>query len=176
MLFEQLGPIESFGTKTFEVLDGASCATLGVEVVDFAATPAVFIQVGSGGQVGLASPSPSTDDGQLAITNRCAGPASGWTLWVVNSTTASYFLRATDIHRISEVTAVGPHQAGAAFQGHDPTTAVAVLDSACHVLDRLERVGWGDSTVTIQADGFRIAAGDGGTNRNVHLLPSNACP
>jgi hypothetical protein len=174
-VFEQLGPVESFSTKTFEVLDGASCATLGVEVVDFASTPAVFMRVGSDGQVELASPPASMDDGQIDPTLRCPGPATGWTLWVVNSTSASYFLRATDIHRISEVTAVGPHQAGAAFQGYDQTTTVAVLDSACHVLDRLERVGWGDSTVTIHDGAFQIQPGDGSANRDIHFLPSHAC-
>ncbi len=176
VILDQLGPIATFGTRTYEVLDRASCATLGVEVVDFATTPAVTIQVGNDGRVELTSPSPSADGGLLAKTSLCAGPAAGWTLWVVNSSSVSYFLRATDVHHISQGAAVGPDAAGAVFHGYDGATTVEVLDSACRVLDQLDRVGWGDSTVTIRDGSFAIQAGDGGANRDIQLLPSDACP
>jgi hypothetical protein len=156
-VFSQLGSPESEPPRDYEILDAATCVVLATEHVDFSARAYPEIVVRADRSLVVGSPAPDT--GNLETTTACPGPDRGWSLWIVNHTATSMFIRSTSPDGYRQVAAALPNQTYLGLGGYDEMTTVELLDQGCRVLDTHTRTGWGDFTATIDGTHFTISIG-----------------
>ena len=94
----------------------------------------------------------------LAATEACPGPADGWSLWIVNPSERTYFIRARS-GSATIVARVEPNSTRMAVGGFGETSTIELLDADCNVLSSLQRSGWGPFKGVIDEDSLRLEAG-----------------